>query len=324
MKVGGFIACLCAVCAAVSAGCTRPPAASTGQPTTSAAASALRDWVIDPPVVDSERAVSCPRLLSAAPNITEICCALGLAEQLVGRTRYCVYPPAIAKVRSIGALNDLNVETLLEIRPELIIVSGASRAIADRLARLDLRYEAVPDWTLADLFTAIARIGVLTGRPQTAARLMDGIRADLDAVASRYSATHPVRVLLLTGPLADPPTPPDAAGPGSFYDDLLRRVGHTNVVAAGGGAFAPVALEFVLRADPDVIIELAPEATQRPAGDADALRAWAQVGPLRAVTARRVHVLVGAEHFELGPRIAQTFEAICRMIANEQHESTAH
>lgn len=321
MKARAFIAGLCAVFAAVSAGCTRPPAAP---PTTRAAVSTLRDWVIDPPVADSERAASCPRLLSAAPNITEICCALGLAEHLVGRTRYCVYPPAIAQVRSIGALNDLNVETLLEIRPELIIVSGASRAIADRLTRLGLRYEAVPDWTLPDLFTSIERIGGLTGRPQTAARLMDGIRADLDTVAARYHAMHSDRVLLLTGPLADPPTPPDAAGPGSFYDDLLRRAGHTNVVAAGGGAFAPVALEFVLRSDPDVIIALAPDAAQRPAGDADALRAWAKAGPLRAVTARRVHVLIGPQHFELGPRIAQTFEAICRIIANEHHESAAH
>ncbi|HPM22317.1 MAG TPA: helical backbone metal receptor [Phycisphaerae bacterium] len=324
MNAGGLIAHACALLAAVSAGCTRPPATPTGQPTTSAAVSTLRDWVVDPPLVDSERALPCPRLLSAAPNITEICGALGLTEHLVGRTRYCLYPPAIARVRSIGALNDLNVETLLQIRPELIIVSGASRAIADRLTRLGLRYEAVPDWTLADLFTAIERIGGLTGRPRTAARLIDGIRADLDTVTTRYHTMRPARVLLLTGPLAAPPTPPDAAGPGSFYDDLLRRVGHTNVVAAGGGAFAPVALEFVLRADPDVIIELAPDATQRPAGDADALRAWAQVGPLRAVATRRVHVLIGPQHFELGPRIAQTFEAICSIMANEQHESAAH
>lgn len=295
----------------------RPPAS---QPVAGGAVSMLRDWVVNPPVVQGERDANCPRLLSAAPNVTEICCALGLREHLVGRTRYCTYPPAIQAIRSIGALNDLNVETLLEIKPDLIIVSGHSRAITEQLLRLGLSFESVPDFTLNELFVGIERIGELTGRRVTARRLADGIRADLDSVAARSVHQPPMRVLVLTDPLPDPPQPPFAAGPGSFYDDLLRRAGQINAAAASSRPFAPLALEFVLAADPDVIIELAPDPTYRPNGDVDARRAWAKIGSLKAVAAGRVHVLPGPQYSVLGPRIAQTFEALCQAITEKGHE----
>jgi len=312
----------CTVLAVLLAGCTRAPAPPTSQPaqpaattTRSTTATVTRDWALDPPVVDSERDAPCPRLLSAAPNVTEICCALGLRDHLVGRTRYCVHPPAVQSVPSIGALNDLNLEVLLEIKPDLILVSGSSRAITDRLTGLGLRHESLPDVTLEDLFTAIGMAGRLTGRERTARRLADGIRADLDTVAARYAGVRKARVLLVTDPLPDPPTQADVAGPGSFYDDLLRRAGQVNVAEPLGRPFGRLGLEFILQADPDVIVEVVPDEAARPAGDADALRVWSKVGPLKAVAGRRVYVLAGPQYTVLGPRIAQTFEALCRAVA---------
>lgn len=279
----------------------------------------LRDWVLNPIVSESERDATCPRLLSAAPNVTEICCALGLTEHLIGRTRYCTYPPHVRDVQSIGDLYNLNVEVLLGLRPELILVSGKSRAITDRLAALNLRFESLPDTTLDDLFDAIERVGVLTNRRETARCLVAGVRADFESVAARFADAPRARVLLLTGPLPDPPMQADAAGPGSFYDHLLRRAGHANVAKPSGRPFCRLSLEFILQADPDVIVELAPDQKSRPAGDADARHVWAKIGPLKAVAQRRVHVLVGEQHFILGPRFAQTFEALCRIIS-DQHD----
>ena len=280
----------------------------------------LRDWVRRPLIDETEREPVALRIVSAAPNVTEICCALGLRESLVGRTRYCDYPPEVASVPSIGALIDVNVERLLELRPDLIVVSGRSRAQTERFAGLGLRLESVPDASLHDLFVAIRRVGELTNRKRTAEQLCGAIRADLEAVTARFADVPPTRVLLLTGTLSDPPRPPYVAGPGSFYDELLRLAGHENVVPGAQGAFAPLSLEFIVRADPDVIIELDPDGQCRPTGDADARRAWAKVGKLRAATSSRIHVLTGPEHYLLGPRIAFTYDALCRAIAGRNHE----
>ncbi len=309
------------------AGCERTPAPSDSAGDEEVAAGAasrpalqLHDWVRYPVVDEVERDSVSLRIVSAAPNATEICCALGLRAALVGRTRYCTYPPGIEAVPSIGALNDVNVEVLLGLRPDLILVSGTSRMQTERFAALDWRFESVPDAGLSDLFAAIRRVGELTRRKRTAERLCDGIRSDLEAVTRRFADVAPARVLLLTGTLSDPPRPPYVAGPGSFYDDLLKLAGHANVVAGERAAFAPLSLEFTVRADPNVIIELDPDGHGRPHGDADALRVWEKLGALHAVTNRRVHVLTGPEHYLLGPRIALTYDALCRAIAGDDHD----
>src|SRR5262249_52900069 len=159
------------------------------------------------------------------------------------------------------------------------------------------------------------QIGEIAGRPRTAQHLCDGIRGELDQVTKRFAGTPPARVLLLTDVLGDPPRPPYVAGPGSFYSDILKRAGHANVVTTEGGSFAPLSLEFIVEADPDVILELDPDGKTRVNGDADALALWKRVGKLRAVENRRVHVLSGGQHYLLGPRIAQTYYEICRRIA---------
>lgn len=284
------------------------------RPTTTQPPASLRDYVVEPLIDDGERDIAPLRIVSAAPNVTEICCALGLRNQLVGRTRYCVYPPDITEVASIGALNDMNVEALLTLKPDIILVSGQSRAQRDRFDALKIRFEAVPDTTLCDLFRAIRQIGELAGRARTAGRLCESIERDLAAVDQRYAKTPAARVLLLTGTLTDPPRPPYVAGPGSFYDDLITRAGHQNVVNGTDAAFAPLSLEFIIQANPDAIIELDPDGSSRPGGDADARRVWAKVGALRAVASRRVRVLTGPEHYLLGPRIALTYGALCSAI----------
>ncbi|MFQ5807618.1 MAG: ABC transporter substrate-binding protein [Phycisphaerae bacterium] len=280
----------------------------------------LHDWVRHPLVDETARDAAALRIVSAAPSVTEICCALGLRAALIGRTRYCDYPPEIEKVPTIGALIDVNVEALLELRPDLILVSGDSRAQSDRFASAGLRFESIPDAKLSDLFAGIRRVGQLTDRKRTAAQLCQAIESDLAAVSACSANVAPARVLLLTGTLADPPRPPYVAGPGSFYDDLLKRAGHANVVGGKQAAFAPLSLEFIVRADPEVIIELDPDGHERPNGDADALRVWAKVGALRAVNTGRVHVLTGPEHYLLGPRIAFTYDALCRAIAGKNHD----
>ena len=296
-------------------GCDRPAPVTTTRPSSGAALAGLHDWVLEPQVVESERGTCKLHLVCAAPSVTEICCALGLREQIVGRTRFCDYPPDIRSVPAVGALDETNAEVLMSVQPDLVLVSGTSRAIAQRLEGLNLRVETLPDRTLDDIFSAISRIGELTGRPATAQKLVEGLQAELELITQRYADVPPARVLLLLDVLADPPAAPFVAGPGSFYDDLLRRAGHTNVLEDGSRAYGPLSLEMIVRADPDVIIELDATGTARPGGDADALRVWGQLGQLLAVENRRVRVLTGQRHFIPGPRIAQHFAELCQAIA---------
>jgi iron complex transport system substrate-binding protein len=273
----------------------------------------LTDYVRDP-VVDPEDPPTELRLLPLAPSATEILCALGLSENLVGRTQYCQYPPRIQSLPVVGALTDLNLEVVTRLEPDLVLVAGSSRAQTARLSRIGLSFATLPDETLPDLFKAIEQAGALTSRPRTAATLVTNLRQDLERVDAAYNIP-PQRVLLLIGTLATPPAPPFIAGPESFYTTLIERAGCTNAAPEGFDAFAPLSLEVILREDPDVIIELDADGSARPHGSADARAAWERVGDLTAVREGRVHVLSGRRHFLLSPRITFTYADLCHVLA---------
>lgn len=278
----------------VLSGCDRPPAATLP-------GSLPKPWAL--------------RIVSASPAVTEICCALGVRDQLVGRTSYCAYPPGVEEIPSIGALIDVSTERLLDLRPDLIILSGHSRAQRDRFEPLGIRIESIPDTTLDDIFMGIRRVGELIGRAPAAEALCLDMERRLRETDAQFAATAPQRVLLLIDTLADPPQPPVVAGPGSFYDDLLRRAGHENVSAEAHKPFGQLSLEAILAADPDVIVELDPDGASRPNGRADALAAWSKLGSLEAVQSGRVVVLSGDKYYVPGPRVTEIYADLCAGIA---------
>jgi iron complex transport system substrate-binding protein len=280
----------------------------------------LRDYTVEPIVAEEEREPPAMRIVSLAPSITEICCALGLAEQIVGRTRYCAHPPAVQAATSLGGLHDLSREVLVSLRPEIVFAAGKSRQTIEALEGLSLRYVALPDATLGDLEQSIGEIGNLVGRPRTAELLIANIRADLERVAAAVRPDEAgASVLLVTGVLSEPPSPPFVAGPGSFYDELLTRAGYHNACAGlVNRSFCSLSLEALLKADPAVIIELDPDGLLRPGGDAAAAAVWGQIGSLRAVERGRVHVIRGPELYLLGPRVAIVFERIAEVLRSKR------
>lgn len=268
------------------------------------------------------QAVSRPalRVVSTAPNLTEICFALGAGGQLVGRSDYCTYPPEAAAIPSVGALVDFNIESLLRLRPDVVLVAGHSRAIADRLGRAGLRYAAFPDVTLADVYGSIHDVGRLVERSAAADKLVARMQDELAELKREDAHVSPQRVLLTTQPMTDPPRRIWALGPGCFVDDVLKQLGHSNVTNALGRPFVELSLEFIRTADPDVIIELPPAALERGSGDADALRAWGRLGPLKAVATHRVYVLAGPEYTIPGPRLIRVMGDVAERVARVPDE----
>lgn len=275
----------------------------------------LVDYTTHPIVDPADRDAPRKRIVSLSPGVTEMCAALGLADQIVGRTRYCLHPPSVSSAEPLGALLDLNAELLLLLKPDLVLLKDQSTALAERLASLGIQFESIPDTRLADVFDGIRKIGRLTGRVRSAELLCRALSVDLDRAAAGFNdrpAGHRPRVLLLTGIMSDPPSPPYIAGPGSYFDDLLQLAGGENI--ARGAPYGPLSLEIILREDPDVIIELDDRAHATERSDVHARAIWRRVGPLQAVSNGRIRVIVGSQHFLAGPRMAFTLREIRRAV----------
>lgn len=163
-----------------------------------------------------------PRIVSLLPSATEIVCALGLANSLVGVTHECDYPPEAVGLPQLtasrishetmssaeidhavcsqldghGSIYDLDEAALRALRPDLIItqelcdVCAVSYKTVEQAARLfdaDVRVVSLEPNTIGDIFANIRAVGSLTGREAEAAQLVGELSTRLDALALAIS-----------------------------------------------------------------------------------------------------------------------------------------
>jgi len=274
------------------------------------------DYTRHPVVVKDERNRGPMRIISLAPSITESLCALGLQDRLVGRTQYCLHPPEIQNVETVGALMDTNYTRIKRLEPDLVLATGNSTKVVADLKQLDVHCETIPHETLEEVYQAITRLGELCDRPKSAALLNKHLREDMEAQrrAAEAMKIKPVSILITTGPLPVPPQNLWGAGPGSFFDELITRAGHHNAIRRLNQPFAELSVIRILQIDPDVILEFRHE--QNTHDREDLYHQWSQIGQLKAIQNRRVYIVGKPEWLSAGPRIAIGFNRLIRALAD--------
>jgi iron complex transport system substrate-binding protein len=254
------------------------------------------------------------RIVSLLPAATEIVCALGLADDLVGVSSGCDFPPGI-----VGRATATDLRVLARLRPDLVLLGGEGATSGrDPGADAALRSAVGPAATfvtltptsLEGIFHAIATVGAMTDSEDEAVGLVEILRerlADLeDRVADRrHEGHHAPRVVALDG--LDPP-----ARAGLWVPEQVRRAGGWDVVGSDGDPSAAVTWEAVVEVDPEMLL-LIPRGLHLAA----AVRAW-RAAPrppswtkMRAVRRGRVFVLDGAAYFSRGgPRVIDGIEIL--------------
>jgi len=209
------------------------------------------------------------RIVSLMPSLTETVCALGACGRLVGVDDYSDWPAAVKALPHVGGLEDARVETIVALKPDLVLSATSSRALP-RLQALGLPVLALEPRTFADVQRVLRVLAPVLGvhDADAAWRRIEGeVRTAARQLPPGLRGT---RVYVEVG------STPFAASAGSFIGELLARLGVHNVVPASLGPFPQLNPEFVVRADPQVIIVAR--------ADAPGLRArpgWARIAALR-------------------------------------------
>jgi iron complex transport system substrate-binding protein len=200
----------------------------------------------------SFQAHAAERVVSLAPNLTEIICAIGAADQLVGRTSACDYPPELLKkVPVIGDFGVPSLEKLLVARPTLVVdVALEDEAIGRQIARLGLRRERIPCRTLDDIPLAIRRLGVLLQRESVAAPLAQQITAGVAAAHKRVGTQHkPPRVYAEFW--SDPPM---TCGKKTFLAELITLAGGENLGDVSERDYYAISTEWLVARQPEIVL----------------------------------------------------------------------
>lgn len=252
-----------------------------------------------------------PRVISISPSTTEAAFAIGAGDLLVGRSKYCDFPPEAAKLPVVGGYADPSIEAIVALAPTLVI--GARGPAGPGLEKTLLSHGIetfFPETeSLAQIETMLEDLGAKLDRREGAAAAIGRLRERRDAVVKAVSGLRRARVALLfdVAPIV-------VAGPGGFPDELIQLAGGQNVIT-GGGPYPTINIEHLLALDPDVIIDGAsmwgtggaaePLAGQRGAPG------WRE---LSAVKQGKVRGIDSGAALRPGPRIGEGLATLARAI----------
>jgi iron complex transport system substrate-binding protein len=239
------------------------------------------------------------RIVSLLPSLTESVCALGACRRLVGVDRYSNHPPSVRALPNVGGLDDSNVEAIVALKPDLVLTGTSARVIA-RLEALGLKVAAIEPRDIAAARRALVQLDALLETRAADAlwqRIDDEVRNSARSIPAAARGAR-VYVEVATGPYA--------ASEAAFSGELLTRLGLVNIVPAALGPYPLLNPEFVVRADPDLML-----VAERHAGELPARPGWKGLrAKVCAFTAQEGDLLARA-----GPRLGQAAALIARCAA---------
>lgn len=247
------------------------------------------------------------RIVSLAPSNTEMLFALGLAEQTVGVSELCDYPPQAATKERVGSFATPSVEKIVSLKPDLVLAASLHKTVGEQLVELGIPVIVLHPESIQGVLDNADLLGRVTGTARGAADLKRQITADISAVDERVKTlTGAQRPLVYYEVWSNPIM---TAGPNTFIHELITRAGGVNLGATATTAWPTLSLEELLSRQPQVMFyghatETVEQIKRRPD--------WGSIPALRD---GRVYLVDENLILRPGPRIGQAL----RLLSTQLH-----
>jgi iron complex transport system substrate-binding protein len=249
------------------------------------------------------------RVVSLAPNLTEIVFAVGGGDRLVGVSDYSDSPEAARSIPRVGGL-EVSAERVASLSPDLVLATpeGNAKGPVTALAASGISVLLVPGGSLDEVLEGIRLVARRLGREEAGQRLAESLAARRRSVrAAQVGRPAPGAVLLIW------PDPPQAAGGRTFLDDVLTGAGARNLLADRPG-WPVLSPEWLATAPIQVLV--IPDSEQTRGVYERALAS----GPLSRGTVARARVLRVDESVltRPGPRVFDALERLAQELATPE------
>lgn len=252
------------------------------------------------------------KIISLAPNNTEVLFALGLGDRIVGVTSYCDYPEEAKTKEIVGDFNGNNLEKIVELNPDLVLVYGAGSEEDNKVLKdAGIKVLGFMPETIDAVMKDIETVGKATGKDKEAADLIEAMNTKKNEILEKVKGQDEVRVFyeIWHDPLM-------AAGKGSFMDELITLVGGKNIAEDAEGAYPQYDLEQLIERDPEVYLT----AQDMPDKTIESIKTRPGYENISAVKNDRIYLFEGNEANLVsrpGPRIIETLEVVAKAIHPE-------
>lgn len=191
------------------------------------------------------------RIISVAPNITELIYALGKGDKLVGRTDYCDYPTEAKSVQSIGSLTDPNIEKIIELKPDVVVASTHFKDdVAKKLEALGIKIVVLYNANdFSGVYDAINSLGQIINAQDKAKTLVATMQKKIEEVKAKVEGQKLPKVYFVVGFGKDG----DYTATGdTFMGQIIQIAGGTNIAKDATGW--KYSLEKIIENDPEYIV----------------------------------------------------------------------
>ncbi|PCJ66142.1 MAG: ABC transporter substrate-binding protein [Candidatus Hydrogenedentota bacterium] len=256
------------------------------------------------------------RIISMAPSITEVLFALDRGDQVVGVTRYCLYPPEAQENTSIGGFMDPNYEAIVALKPDLVILLPIHHDAQARMEQFGITTLSVEHRTLDGILNSIAIIGEATNAASNADALLKNITGRIIAIEEKTASLDRPSVLLSAGRSIGSGKLEEVyvAGKNQWYDDVITLAGGVNAFKNESIQFPALSGEGLYRLNPDVVVEMVPDMKERGFTKEQIVREWDSMPECSAVKNNRVHVFDADYTTIPGPRFIQLIEDLAQVL----------
>ena len=248
------------------------------------------------------------RIISLAPNVTEILFSLGLDEEVVGVSIHCNYPEKVKDRVRVGSYISIDFERIVSLKPDLIIATGAgnTRDMIDRLERLGFPSYVIFPRKFDDVLESLKHLGQVVGREKEASSIIVSMKNRKERVLELTQRLPRPKVFLQIGE-----APVVTVGKGSFADDLIRLSGGENIAGKEKEMYPRLGREEILKRSPEVILI----SSMNPKGDYERiLHEWDRWQMIPAVKHGRIHLINSDLVDRPSPRIVEGLEEMARLI----------
>ena len=250
-----------------------------------------------------------PRIVSLAPNLTELTFSAGAGSQIVGTVEFSDYPQAARAIPRIGDAFRIDYERLLALHPDVVLAweSGTPKNVIERLRALNVNVRVIATYRIADISVAMREIGAISGTAASAERVGAQFERDIEALRQQYSARPTVSVFLQIND-----RPLFTVNGKQIMSEIVSLCGGRNVFADLNDLAPEIGEEAVIAADPQVIL-----ATDN-SGD-DALEHWRHWQRMKAVKTGNLYVLSPDDMARPTTRLALGAAELCRTLETARH-----
>ncbi|MGC6388204.1 vitamin B12 ABC transporter substrate-binding protein BtuF [Ewingella sp. S1.OA.A_B6] len=240
------------------------------------------------------------RVVSLAPNLTELAYAAGLGNRLVGVSAYSDFPPQAKQLQQVASWQGVNVERVLALKPDLVLAwrGGNPQRPLDQIASLGIPVLYLDPQSIEQVALALDQLAAYSPTPHMAQQAAEQIRQQRDRLKKRYNRSHPLPVFIQFGT-----QPLFTASAKTLQSEIVSLCGAENIFADSRAPWPQVSREQVLARQPQAIVISGGKQQQE-----SVISFWQPALKVPVVT-------VDADWFSrAGPRIMLAAEQLCTQL----------